>query len=385
MRILFVHEIDYRKKVIYEIHEFPELIAEMGHEVSFIDFPEQTKKDAFLSSKRTEDIVGRVYPSATLSLISPGWIGKGSLKRLTAMITFVPVFLSALSKNRPDVIVNYAIPTYGLQISIMSRLFRVPVIHRALDASHAIRESWWNPLIKLWERMVITLSNRVSANNPEMADYVRGLAGSSKIIEVHNPPLDLEHFDAVWELNPLKKELGLSSEDKTILYMGSFFYFSGLGDVLESLSKHVKKDPRIKLVLVGGGEQEAELRKKATELGVQDNVIFTGFVDYSVLPQYLKLADVAINPMIPLRVSDVALPHKVLQYLASGIPTVSTRLKGLERSLANEEAVRFVEKPSQVLDEAIELISSSGARNTQEDVKQYEKSIAAEKFLGFLQ
>ena len=226
MRILFVHEIDYRKKVIYEIHEFPELIAEMGHEVSFIDFPEQTKKDAFLSSKRTEDIVGRVYPSATLSLISPGWIGKGSLKRLTAMITFVPVFLSALSKNRPDVIVNYAIPTYGLQIAIISRIFGVRVIHRALDASHAIRESWWNPLIRLWEKLVLTLSDRVSANNPEMADYVRELTGSSKIIEVHNPPLDFEHFDAASDLDSLKKELSLSAlKIKPFFTWALFFTF----------------------------------------------------------------------------------------------------------------------------------------------------------------
>ena len=385
MKILFIHEVDYREKVIYEMHEFPELFAEMGHEVSFIDFPEQTKMDFWFSPKRTEQIVGRVYPSAQLRLISPGWFGKQYLRRLSAMFSIVAVLFTELKRNRPDVVVNYAVPTYGLQVAIMCKFLGLTVVHRALDASDAIRNTAWNYLVSIWEKMVLSLSSRVSANNPEMADYVRKLTNPSKIIEVHNPPLDFDHFDGLWELGLLRKDLGLDASDKVILYMGTFFYFSGLDEVILSLSKHVKKNPDIKLVLVGGGVQEAELRKQATELQVQDNVIFTGFVDYAVLPKYLKLADVAINPMIPLKVSDVALPHKVLQYLACGVPTVSTRLKGLDRSLANKKAIRFVEKPSQVFGKALDIISSAGQTDPRKYVKDFEKSIAAEKFLTFLQ
>ena len=39
MKILVLHEIDYLEKVIYEIHEFPELLARAGHEVTFFHFP----------------------------------------------------------------------------------------------------------------------------------------------------------------------------------------------------------------------------------------------------------------------------------------------------------------------------------------------------------
>ena len=40
MKILFVHEVNWRKKPIYEIHDYPELLSLRGHEISFIDFPE---------------------------------------------------------------------------------------------------------------------------------------------------------------------------------------------------------------------------------------------------------------------------------------------------------------------------------------------------------
>ncbi|NDC99922.1 glycosyltransferase, partial [bacterium] len=40
MRFLFVHEVNWREKVTYEIHDIPELLSIAGHEVTFIDFPE---------------------------------------------------------------------------------------------------------------------------------------------------------------------------------------------------------------------------------------------------------------------------------------------------------------------------------------------------------
>jgi hypothetical protein len=61
MKILVLHEIDYLEKVIYEIHEFPELLAKVGHDVTFFHFQEganRAKKNLF----RKKEIVGRVVP-----------------------------------------------------------------------------------------------------------------------------------------------------------------------------------------------------------------------------------------------------------------------------------------------------------------------------------
>ena len=45
MRFLFVHEVNWREKVTYEVHDIPELLSIAGHEVTFIDFPEFANTD----------------------------------------------------------------------------------------------------------------------------------------------------------------------------------------------------------------------------------------------------------------------------------------------------------------------------------------------------
>ena len=40
MKLLFIHEVSWRKKVVYEIHDFPELLAMRGHDVTFFEYDE---------------------------------------------------------------------------------------------------------------------------------------------------------------------------------------------------------------------------------------------------------------------------------------------------------------------------------------------------------
>jgi glycosyltransferase involved in cell wall biosynthesis len=126
--------------------------------------------------------------------------------------------------------------------------------------------------------------------------------------------------------------------------MGSFFYFSGLPEVIRSFAKEAAHDDY--LVLIGAGEQAQELEGIVNGLGIKDNVVFTGLVSFSDLPRYLAIADVAINPLKPSLVSNTALPNKVLQYMASGLPVVSTRLRGLELTFGSDLSGLIFEKDS---------------------------------------
>jgi glycosyltransferase involved in cell wall biosynthesis len=187
-----------------------------------------------------------------------------------------------------------------------------------------------------------------------MADYCKSLSGRTKPTEVHYPPLDLEHFKSPVKELKLAAALGIAESDKVITYMGSFFYFSGLNAAIEEFSK--SSNPSQKLLLIGGGEQDRELREQVRTLGLQSRVIFTGFISYAELPKYLGLADIAINTLERNLVADVALPNKVLQYVASGLKVVSTELSGLRSIFVNSNAVTWAASPEQVIKRALEIL-----------------------------
>jgi glycosyltransferase involved in cell wall biosynthesis len=164
--------------------------------------------------------------------------------------------------------------------------------------------------------------------------------------------------------------LGLAPTDYVITYMGSFFYFSGLPEVIKRFAELTLGGSSTKLLLIGGGEQESELRNIVTDLGISDRVIFTGFVAYDDLPKYLALSAVAINPLEISQVASIAFPNKVLQYLATGIPVVSTRLEGLFSAIDGIEGLTWAETPAKVLEIALEFSQAGGAKtNKPESLK----------------
>jgi glycosyltransferase involved in cell wall biosynthesis len=387
MKILVVHEINYSEKVIYEVHEFPELLALQGHEVEFLEFAEGFGKSPGKNPRRWIQ-KGRIYEDASFTIHSPWLSGVQSLDRLVALVTVFPVLWRLRSSNF-DVILNFAVPTFGLQVVIYGLLTKTPVVHRALDISHKIRKSFWNPLIAVFERIVFSLSARVSANNPAMAQYVRkkSLGGHSKVV-VNYPPSVSTQMSPVKFCKETALKLGVSASDFTIAYLGSFFYFSGLTQVIRDFAEASADDPSLYFLLIGGGEQEEELRGLAKSLGVESKVKFTGYVRYEDLPKYLSVASVAINPMEILDVSNYALPNKVLQYLALGMPVVSTKLLGLHSIFGDDSGISWAASPSEVLSLCLKIRSSQRAENLSDGLRlkleQFSPSAATESLSSVL-
>jgi len=353
MKLLFIHEVNYETKVIFEIQEFPELLALRGHQIDFLQFPEHVgiRKSRFRTN--VKKIQGRVYPAATLNLITPMTFGGSFLDRLMSTITVIPNLLRLISKEKYDAIILYSVPTSGWQTALIAKYKKVPVIFRALDVSHLLRSGLTKKLVKVAERIVYRNVSLISANNSALGNYCVQISGEPQPMTVNVPPLDFAHFQKMSKKTLLREKYKLKDNDFVLVFMGTFYEFSGIDCVLKDLAQN--NDQSIKILLVGGGKQEAELIKLVSELNLSDRVLFTGVIPYDELPDVLSIADVAFNSFDPILISNVAFPHKVLQYLAAGIPTVSTKLDGLYVSLNDDAGVKWVTKPSEVLQAALEL------------------------------
>ena len=361
MKLLFVHEVSYRKKVIFEMHEFPELLALRGHKVSFLEFDEGGKFWEKGLAPRRQVIQGRVHSGAAISVYRPFQVGIPGVDRLLAVLTVVPQLRKLLRRGSFDAVVLYAVPTYGLQTLWFARANRVPVMFRALDVSHKIRSSVLSPAIKWIEGKIYKDVDLLSANNPAMASYCKQLGQRANSMDIHLPPLDLSHFKQETRDTNLRSSLGFGISDKVLVYMGSFFYFSGLSEALREFARMSKNDSSLRLLLIGGGEQDSELRKLVSDLGIQELVVFTGFIGYEDLPRYLKVADIALNTLETTLVANVAFPNKVLQYMASGLPVVSTKLDGLEQTFGNRAGITWASDSRAVIQAATSLAQRSDA------------------------
>lgn len=356
MRILFLHEVNYLEKPIFEMHEFPEQLAALGHEIGFVHFPEGLSQEEVRSLGWRVKIPGRVLPNINLTLYTPQNSFGNFLGRLKTALTFKRTFTAAVKDFRPDVVVSFSVPTSGWQALSVCKKLGIPYIFRALDVSHLIRKSVFSRLILAAEKFIYRNASAVSANNPAMAEYCRSMGAVEGKTFVDLPPIDLSHFaNGKSQRSQIRSGLGVAVDSKVILYMGSFFYFSGLPQLVDEFSRSAQE--HIVLLLVGGGEQDQELRQQVKALGLQDRVLFTGFVGFNELPGYLAVADVAVNPMQSSLVSNAAFPNKVIQYLATGLVVATTRLRGLELTFGEVAGMRYSETPEQVMRDALQMAS----------------------------
>jgi glycosyltransferase involved in cell wall biosynthesis len=370
MRILFIHEVNYLNKVVYEMHEFPELLALRGHDVTFLHYPESPLVPSRALRAKTERIRGRVHENAELTLITPPTFGGRPIERYVAPLTNTPSVYRAIAQGHFDVVVLYAVPTTGWQAITVARRHGIPVVFRALDVSHRIRRTPVSALIRLAERYVYRNATVLSANNPALAEYCITASGRTGPTKVNVPPVDLSHFERE-PLESYRARLGLDESHRVILYMGTFFPFAGLLTLLTTLRPSLEAHRNLRLVFVGGGAVDSELRNLSEEFGLSNQVLFTGVVSYDDLPGYLHAADVAVNPFEREMLTNVALPHKVLQYMAACTPVVSTSLDGIRELLGPDSGVTWVDGPSDVAEAATRLALASPEVRTEIAERQH--------------
>jgi glycosyltransferase involved in cell wall biosynthesis len=93
-------------------------------------------------------------------------------------------------------------------------------------------------------------------------------------------------------------------------------------DVVEAMA--LLKDKPVKALLVGDGDGRAILESRAQVLGVSHKIIFTGYIPYENLPQYLSMMDVCISTQSNDLVGKVRTTGKLPLYLAYGKYVIAT-------------------------------------------------------------
>lgn len=131
----------------------------------------------------------------------------------------------------------------------------------------------------------------------------------------------------------LRAELQLAPERPVILFASKLQQRKHADHLLEAYRRFIEdREPpdRPYLVIVGDGEQRAQLESQADQLGLSD-VRFTGFRNQSELPRFFQLADVFV---LPSRHEPWGLI--VNEAMASGCPVIVSTDVGCHRDLITD-------------------------------------------------
>jgi PEP-CTERM/exosortase A-associated glycosyltransferase len=138
----------------------------------------------------------------------------------------------------------------------------------------------------------------------------------------------------------LRAQLGL--QGSTVLgFAGSFYGYEGLHLLLEAAAAMQPRRPDLRVLLVGGGPQEAALKAQAIALGLGDRVLFTGRVPHDHVQHYYGLIDVLAYPRLPMRLTELVTPLKPLEAMAQGRMFVASDVGG-HRELVRDRETGFL-------------------------------------------
>lgn len=257
-----------------------------------------------------------------------GLMSKLPVLNQVAVIDALAARLLEVAKEvKPDVLHAHSPALNAVAALRVGRKLGIPVVYeiRAFweDAAvdHGTSREWGlryrlTRALETWALRRVNFATTICEGLRAEIAGTRGIPASK--IEVIPNAVDIADFSVGGQADPaLAASLGL--DGKTVLgFIGSFYAYEGLDLLLDAVPAMLAKRPDLRVLLVGGGPQDAALRAQAERLGIAGQVVFTGRVPHSEVQRYYDLVDVLCYPRHKMRLTDLVTPLKPLEAMAQG-------------------------------------------------------------------
>ena len=143
-----------------------------------------------------------------------------------------------------------------------------------------------NPIMKFIDEKMISRADYIVVNSNFTANRCKKIYGISKTETVY-PGVNINEFPNAPE-----------NKESYILCVSRLEYFKRIDLVIKTVFLLKKKDKTIKLIIIGDGPEKKKLMKQRGELGLSENVFFTGTINRELLIQYYAKALCVVFPSI---------------------------------------------------------------------------------------
>jgi glycosyltransferase involved in cell wall biosynthesis len=143
-----------------------------------------------------------------------------------------------------------------------------------------------------------------------------------------------------------REELGVAPGEVLAVFVGRVVPIKRLDVLLRALARARRSDPRLRLALVGDGEERPRLESLASELGVAGAVAFLGY--RRELRPLFAAADLAV-----LSSDNEGTPVSLIEAAAAGLPAVSTDVGGVGEVVGGDTGLLVPRGDAEALAEAL--------------------------------
>ena len=196
---------------------------------------------------------------------------------------------------------------------------------------------------------------------------------------VHGIGVDKNRFDfemSKEERKQLREKLKLKEDDFVMIYVAELSVRKNQEMLLNAMTKLIKQNKKIKLLLVGKDSLDGKLQKFCKENQLENNVQFLGY--RKDIPQLLKISDLLVSTS-----KQEGLPVNIMEGLIAGLPVIVTDCRG-NRDLITDGVNGYIVKDEQLLIKRIlELVSKR--KMDKLSTKEFEKEEIEKKMRDIYQ
>jgi len=322
-------------------------LAKIGHEVHVI-----TSLDKGLSKESLENgfYVHRV--------------GVINRRILESASFFINAFL-VLRRIKPELIHVQSI-FFSLHALLIKTLLGKPfvVYGRGDDVYLASRFD------RLLYRLILGSAGAVIAQTNHMKSAIQRLC--PRDIFVIPNGVDIDRFSYI-SREKARIGLNIKGNEKILLFVGGLRPIKGVGYLIKAMSIVKQRYGNIRLLIIGDGEDRQTLEELAKKLNLARCISFLGQVANEAIPEYMIASDILVLPSL-----SEGFPVTILEAMATGLPIVTTRVRGLPEIVREGKNGFLVEpkNPEQITEKVLLLLENDDlmqkiSGNNREKAKHY--------------
>lgn len=182
---------------------------------------------------------------------------------------------------------------------------------------------------KVLERWLPVLADSVSCASNSLKNLAYKFGVKKDYVFDSPVGADLEKFRPDLDGNFVKEKYNIKGY--LVLYIGQLHGAQYVDLFIKAANIVLHKRQDVTFMIVGEGFLEKYLKELAYRLGIKNKLIFTGAISHQDIPYYIAAASICAAPFRDTRVTRCKSPLKIVEYLASAKPIVTSNVGEVKR------------------------------------------------------